>query len=86
MGTLDIKFLVILEILIGFKHANAALCYGCGLLDRNCNDPFTCGEGKYKDITGIFCSCKEDLCNYALPVGSSIIVMGAAMIVYIVLR
>ncbi|KAL3889812.1 hypothetical protein ACJMK2_002140 [Sinanodonta woodiana] len=45
-----------------------------------------CANSSYGGITGTVCSCRGNLCNYALPMGSSIIVMAAALIVYVVLR
>ncbi|KAL3889816.1 hypothetical protein ACJMK2_002144 [Sinanodonta woodiana] len=122
MCILEIKFLVILGILIGLKRANAVTCYKCDLLDKMCYDPFkktgdkiakcypgscykfksssvtrrgcqTKNETKYEcandvfdGVSGLLCSCKENLCNNALPVGSSITIMAAAMINNIFLR
>ncbi|KAL3889813.1 hypothetical protein ACJMK2_002141 [Sinanodonta woodiana] len=45
-----------------------------------------CADSSYGGITGTVCSCRGNLCNYALPVGSSIIVITAALIVYVNLR
>ncbi|KAL3889815.1 hypothetical protein ACJMK2_002143 [Sinanodonta woodiana] len=47
---------------------------------------YKCADISYGGITVKVCSCRENLSNYALPVGSSIIVMAAAMIEYVVLR
>ncbi|KAK3586900.1 hypothetical protein CHS0354_008492 [Potamilus streckersoni] len=45
-----------------------------------------CAESTYGGITGTVCYCKDNLCNYALPVGSSMIVMATAMIINIALH
>ncbi|KAL3889811.1 hypothetical protein ACJMK2_002139 [Sinanodonta woodiana] len=45
-----------------------------------------CQDSSYGGITGTVCYCGGNLCNNALPVGSSIIVIAAAMIVNVVLR
>ncbi|KAK3586904.1 hypothetical protein CHS0354_008496 [Potamilus streckersoni] len=44
-----------------------------------------CTDTSYGGITGTVCYCNGNLCNYALPVGSSMIVMATAMIIYIAL-
>ncbi|KAL3889817.1 hypothetical protein ACJMK2_002145 [Sinanodonta woodiana] len=124
MGSLEIKFLVILGVLIGLEQANAIDCYKCYTSDSSCNDPFKtsgaastacigscfkikakesntqaamrgclpivaedkCEERSFGGVSGTMCSCTGNLCNYAVPVGSSIIVMTAALIVCVGLR
>ncbi|KAL3889810.1 hypothetical protein ACJMK2_002138 [Sinanodonta woodiana] len=122
MGPLEIKFLVILGVLVGLEQANAMDCYSC----NSCNDPFKtseastvkcsgscykikgkvsssntevalrgcfptyggdkCSEGTSDGVSGTVCYCTGNLCNYALPLGSSFIVLTVAMIVYVGLR
>ncbi|KAK3592269.1 hypothetical protein CHS0354_022694 [Potamilus streckersoni] len=66
------------------SNANAqAVIRGCETIIQTEDK---CTDVQVNGITAKVCWCNENLCNYALPVGSSIIIMTALIAIYIALH